>query len=256
MVLGGLAGLAAPAQAAGVISFNCTGPFGPMTYETSSRPTVTRTGGSVAIDWALDNMDGIVPVPASADMEVSSTLLVNGASVKASGAETVEIQASQPFALPNVKASVATSATTVDLKVSDLTITVANFDGMVFPCTLPAPAELGSYEVGAPPAPAPKAAKTTSKTKVAFKKKAKKATVTTTVKAGKKNAKGKVRITVKRGKKVVVNKTVTLKKGKAKLVVKKGKLKAKGKYVVTARYLGNKNFAASKAKNASFKVKK
>ena len=96
-----------------------------------------------------------------------------------------------------------------------------------------------------------KVVKAGSKTKLKVKGKKKKAVVKVKV-ASKTSAKatGKVKVALK-GPKKVTKKVKVNKKGVAKFTVKKLK---KGKYKVNAKYLGNKNVKASKAK-AKVKVK-
>lgn len=234
----------------GAVAFDCTGPFGPMTYETTGLPTVVRAGDSVSIDWAMKALPGIVPVAASANITVAAKLLVNGAEVDASGTHTVAFAASEPIALPNVKASVKTPATTIDVKVSSVEIKVTNYN-MTFPCTLAEPADLGSHTVDAEPkpetpAPAAKVKANLKNVKANYAKKKKVLTVKAAVKGSKGTATGQVKIQIKKGKKTVRTVTVKLnKKGAFNKKIKK--IKGKGKFKVVIQYQGDKNYKTAKA---------
>lgn len=240
-----------PVIPAGHTAFDCTGPFGAMVYTSELKPTVKREGANVTVSLKPTDMAGIVPASApGTQMDAEMGLTVNGAAVVAKGSHITDIGPGLPIALPVVKASVATAATKIDVKVTSFKISVPAFK-MDFPCTLAAPAAAGSHSVAA--APIVKASSKTTITKAAVSKKTKKASVSVKVAVGKKKATGKVTIKIAKGKKTVIKKSVKLKSGKASLTSKKLK---SGTYKVTVSYSGNDKTKTSKAKAKTFKVKK
>lgn len=255
-----MSGTAQAATAIPGAKFNCDVPaFGAeMDYTTDVSLTIKRTSGTaVSVVAEMTDMPGIVPVPISSmALEAKLSVTLDGAATTLKGSHTATGMApNAPIALPALSGSSVSAQSTAAVTVTRLEVDAEAMGIPVAVVCTPVAAISGTVPVEGELKPVVKAAKTKSVTKVKLAKNGKKATITTTVKAGKKNATGKVTITVKKGKKVVTNKTVSLKSGKAKLVLKKSKLKAKGKYVVTAKFKGTKNFKKSNAKKTSFKVK-
>lgn len=150
--------LVAPAQAAPVttsVSLSCSTLNNPFTWPATIKAEAVGTGGTSALTLTFSDLPGISPAPLN-DLEMTGTVnvLVDGAAVVLTGAKNVTAAVRSPIPLPPVTGTFPSTATTLNVTVSQAVFTVS---GIVTTCTVTPAASVGPVPVvsGALPTPTP-----------------------------------------------------------------------------------------------------